>query len=635
MNARNGSNIHFFLWLAAALSFLLQVYLQAQEVDAAARFRLAQSFEQAGQWEKAATIYESLFESDRQNYLYFDGLRRSYTQLKEYDKAIQLVNERLLLQPDDVNVLSMLGGLYFKAGQEKKADSLWQNVIRSDPHNVNLYRLVTSQMIEHRLYDQAIRTYLSARAATGNQSLFNDELASLYGALLQFDAATKEYVTIIRTRPQQLPYVQLRMASFTSREEGRKAALSVVQEAVRKWSDEVPLRSLLAWLYMEEKDYESALTEYRTIDRFIKSHGVEIFNFAQLAFREHAYKAAAKAYREVVEHYPSELMLPQARFGFARCIEELTMGSDTLNAERSIATTASKPAETSSDKTISESYPTYQGAIALYETIIRDYPNTAYAAESLFHVGIIKHQRFFDLDGALEAFGRVRTMGAGGNLRFDATARIAEILLAQSNLSQARLEWNALKQTGPAEYRDQSTFHLAELDYFESAFDSSLVKLESITTNMGIDLANDGLELQYFIQENRSTAPAALTEFAKADLLMRQRKYAEALSRFEDLSRHIAGLLLEDDVLMKIAELHLLLHQVLDALASFQRILTDLPNSILRDRAQMRIGEVYERTLKDKARALEAYEQILIKFPNSLYVEEARKRIRLLRGDAI
>lgn len=634
MRSHNRHIIFYYIGVISVICLSFIPRLDAQELDATARYRLAQSFEQAGQWEKAATIYESLYETDRQNYLYFDGLRRSYTQLKEYDRAIELVSERLRLQSNDVNLLAILGGLYYKAGREKKADSLWQVVVKTDPNNVNLYRLVASQLIEHRLYDQAIKTYLAARAATGNQTLFNDELASLYGALQQYEAATREFVIILQTRPQQLAYVQSRMASYVSREEGRSAALGVARESVRKWPNEVALRSLFAWLQMEGKDFEAARAEYRIIDLLTKANGVEIFNFAQLAFREHAYGAAAKAYREVLERYPSEMMLPQARFGFARCIEELTIESDTLDTKSPASLVPQRRSELPAEP-VSESYPTYQGAIALYEGIIPEYPNTLYAAESLFRVGVIKYQRFFDLDGALGGFRQVRMMGAAGNLRFDATARIAEILLAQNNLAGSRGEWNALRYGGPIGRRDESVFRLAELDYFEAAFDSALVKLRLISANVGTDLTNDALDLQYFIEENKNATSTVLSEFARADLLMRQRKYGEALSRFTDLSSRAGGLFLEDDVLMRIAELHLLLHQVAPALASFQHLLTKLPNSILRDRAQMRIGEVYETILKDKGRATEAYEQLLIKFPTSLYVEEARKRIRLLRGDAL
>jgi len=104
-----------------ALRILLQTTLltiamtrlvSAQEVDLTTKLRLAQSFEQVGDWERASSIYISLHDADPQNYLFFDGLRRCYIQLKQYDKAIALVERRLVLQPRDENLLSVLGGLY-------------------------------------------------------------------------------------------------------------------------------------------------------------------------------------------------------------------------------------------------------------------------------------------------------------------------------------------------------------------------------------------------------------------------------------------------------------------------------------------------------------------------------------------
>jgi outer membrane protein assembly factor BamD (BamD/ComL family) len=86
---------------------------------------------------------------------------------------------------------------------------------------------------------------------------------------------------------------------------------------------------------------------------------------------------------------------------------------------------------------------------------------------------------------------------------------------------------------------------------------------------------------------------------------------------------------------MRIGDLQLLLNRVDSALAVFGKIVNDMPTSTLRDRAQMRIGEVYENRLKDKKKAIEAYEAVLANYPASLFVEEARKRIRILRGDSI
>jgi tetratricopeptide (TPR) repeat protein len=86
---------------------------------------------------------------------------------------------------------------------------------------------------------------------------------------------------------------------------------------------------------------------------------------------------------------------------------------------------------------------------------------------------------------------------------------------------------------------------------------------------------------------------------------------------------------------MRSGEMELLLNRVDNALGIFRKVANDMPTSILRDQAQMRIGEVYENRLKDKQKAIEAYEEVLANFPTSLFVEAARKRIRLLRGDSI
>ena len=127
----------------------------------------------------------------------------------------------------------------------------------------------------------------------------------------------------------------------------------------------------------------------------------------------------------------------------------------------------------------------------------------------------------------------------------------------------------------------------------------------------------------------------ALTEYATAELLMRQRKYSEALVHLQTIITKYPGSTLTDDATLKTGELDLLLNNIDSALAVFRTVADEMPTSILRDRAQMRIAEVYERRLKDRPKAIEAYEQLLVRFPASLYVEEARKRIRVLRGDAL
>ena len=613
-----------------ALLCAFAAFAGAQQIGVVAKLRLAQSFEQAGEWDRAVNLYESLLEVNPQNFVVLDGLRRGYTELKQYDKAKDLVRHQLQGNPADENLLSILGGLYDLSGEPLVADSIWHVILKKDPKNVNLYRLIASQLIEHRQYDKAIEMYLEGREGTKNQNIFIEELASLYGALHQYDSATREFVKILRSNPQQATYIQSRLSSFTGREEGRLAALGVFKAEVESTPNDVPLHSVLAWIYMEGKRFDEALNQYRIIDQLTKANGFELFQFAQRAAQEHAHFTAAQAFREVLDGKPPANIIGYARFGYARAIEELSAENDTL---ASLITALPPPV--ARGLTVSETQPTFQGALALYESLINDQLNSETAMQALYRIGTIRFQRFFDLNGAAAAFDRIRSMPFSANLVYEATLSLAEIHLAKNDLGKARDEYTSLAKGSPDQYRDQILFRLAELDYFEARFDSSSAILQRISANAANDLTNDALQLLYFIQENKAAGEPALTDFAAADLLVRQRKYSEALARFQSVAAHYPTSSLADDAVMRCGEMQLLLNRVDDALSMFRKIINDMPTSILRDKAQMRIGQVYETRVKNKAKAIEAYEEMLANYPTSLYVEEARKRIRLLRGDSI
>lgn len=597
-----------------------------QQTELATKLRLAQNFEQAGEWARATAIYESLLAENPQSVVIVDGLRRMYTELKQYDKAITLIQQQLRANPADENMMTILGGLYHLSGNQQGADSLWHLVIAKDVKNPGLYRMVAAQLIDQRQYDRAIQIYIDGRTGTKNNNLFVEELASLYAALHQYDHATREFITLVENNPQQASYVQSRLASFTGRPEGWQAALDVVNEAVRRTPERAPLHTILAWLLIEGKQYDAALEQYRIIDRVTKANGVELFAFAQRAAQERAYRTAQRAFQEVVRLNGPANILSYARLGYARAAEELSAETDSATQQRG-PTVGTSPGA-------AETIPTFQGALGLYESILTDFPNSDAGMQALYRIGTIRFERFFDLDGAAKAYDNVRSLPFNSSLQREATLRLAEVETAKNDIKRAYDEYIQLLKITPDQNRDKVLFRLAELNYFEGKFDSASAMLKRIGGALRSDEANDALQLLYFIEENKPSGDALL-EFARADLLVRQRKYSEALTRYQALTIRTPSGSLVDDAMMRIAELHLLLNHAEEALSVFRRVVVDMPSSALRDRAQMRIGEVYEQRVRDKTKALEAYEKVLEQFPTSLFVEEARKRIRTLRGDSL
>jgi tetratricopeptide (TPR) repeat protein len=601
-----------------ALLFVLNIVLfqiaLPQEADKMMKLRLAQGFEQAGEWERAVALYEELYTSEPANFIVMDGLQRGYTQIKEYEKAIEVIRRWLSFQPRDINMMTTLGGLYYDSGKEAAADSVWKAVLAVEPANMQFYRIVANEMMEHRMYEQCIRTYLEGRSIGKNEVLFADELGTLYA----------EYLRIVKTTPDQISFIQSRLSAFIVKPEALKAVSQTVRTEVNKFPDNIALHRLFAWLLLEERLYDTALDQYRIIDRLAKAQGNELFSFAQRLQQEHAFKTSAEAFQEIITQEKNPALLPYARFGYARSLEELSVPPDSLPS-----------AGVSQSVPETESRPTYRGAVQLYETLVAQSPNPDLAMQTLYRIGIIKFEKLFDLDGALNAFNRIKALRQSSTISYDAVLKSGDVQLARNDLAEARKEYNNLGKMSVVIYQDQAAFKLAELEYFETHFDSSLSLLQRFSTNLSTDIANDALQLQYFIQENKTSTPQALTEFAKADLLMRQRKYAEALLRFQEIVRQSPAALLVDDATMKAGELQLRLNHPLEAIASFSFVADSIQTSILKDKAQMQIAETYQKILNNTAQAIEAYQKLLAQFPNSLYAEEARKRIRVLRGDSI
>jgi TolA-binding protein len=281
----------------------------------------------------------------------------------------------------------------------------------------------------------------------------------------------------------------------------------------------------------------------------------------------------------------------------------------------------------------------YAGAIGYFQQIITEYPRSEFSARSYFQIGMIQFEKYFDMDGALASFQHVEEELPGlAVIHHDVALTIGEVLTAKGDTAQAAARFARVLQARNAtpDQQDEASYRIAELEYFGGRFQDAIMRLSGITLNLKADYANDALQLLTFLQENSTTAEAALREFARADILARQRKNTEAIPLFLKVIDHFPQALLVDDALMKVAALQAQARMFTDAIASYERLLSQFrESSIALDRARFNIGEIYQFGLNDKANAMAEYEKLLTAFPQSIHATAARKRMRDLRGDSL
>ncbi len=619
--------IYFFAFLLLC-GITVVSYSQAPNIEI--KIRLAQSYELSGNFEAAVKLYEEVYEKDSAMAAIFESLKRGYLQLKRYDDAISLIQRWLSKTPKDIGQLAQLGSVYVLNSDEPSAISAWDRAVAVQPTIETTYKIVGGAMVQSRLFERAIDLYKRGRLTCGNPALFISDIAYLYSIMMNYTDATREYLKMVRQNPNDLGLVQSRISGYTTRADGIAAATLVVEDALKTDPYTVAYQQLLAWLFMEGKQFDRAYNVYKIIDERMKAGGRELYNFAERTLREKAFTVAIKAFKDIVNTHPNFQQMPQVKFGYARALEESEDLSDTLKLfgvrnpfrRQSIAGTNSL----------------FTGAIEAYRQVILEYPNTELAARSLLRVSIIQQEKHFDLDGARTSLETLEKNSIRfPTILFECRLRLGDVYLAQGSLTNAENKYNSLTEiaSGFNELKEQAAFRLAEISYFQERFNEALTKLQTLTTHVTANVTNDALSLQIFIQENLKSNESALKQFAKTDLLKRQLKYSEALIAFESILKENPKADIADETSINIGDILTHINKYSEAIAAYERVLQEYPETIYQDRTLMKIGQVYQLGMNDNMKAIEAYQQLLENFPNSIYSNEARKKIRELRGDSI
>ena len=605
---------------------ILNSYPQQRNLEQ--NLRTAQNFEQIQDWENAVKIYEDLYKTDSINVVFFNGLLRGYDQLKKYDDAVRIINTQLRYRQKDIGLLSQLGKMYARGGNTDRAIEAWNNALDVDKKNSYAYTIVANAMIESRMIEEAIKVYKKGRSVIGDPYLFAADLGYLYSMFMNFAEATKEYLLLLKQSPVQIGFVQSRMSLYTGKTDGLTGATSAVEDAQKSEPHNVALIQLLAWLFMEGKNYDKAYAIYKSLDEKTKAGGREIFNFAERAFHDRAFKSAAKAYSDIAANYKSFPNVAAAKHGYARTLEEAAAEQDTLKLFGEL-----KPFKLAAQS--AEINTSYNDAIDAYNKVINESPNTEFAGRSLLRIAHIQFYNFFNLEKSFEALDKVESnYKSNVQISIEAILMTGRVLIARGDLDKAteKFNWLVDNRSSSPDIRDKANFELAEIDFYNSNFKDASNRLQALTKNPTSEITNDALSLQILIQENE-TEKNVLRLFSKASLLKRQRQFDKAIESLQLLVKSYPKSEMTSDALVDIGDIYSTVNKFTDAVAAYEKLINDFPESINLDKSQIKIAQVYQFGLKDNNKATAAYQKLLEKFPRSVYVNEARRKIRELRGE--
>jgi len=218
----------------------------------------------------------------------------------------------------------------------------------------------------------------------------------------------------------------------------------------------------------------------------------------------------------------------------------------------------------------------------------------------------------------------------------DVKILLADILVLQEQFNRALIFYSQVQNDLPNDLRAQeSQFKVARTSYYQGDFPWSLTQLKVLRSAASKLIANDAMELSLTIADHsvEDTTFVALKAFAKAELKQYQNKRSEAIILYDQLLLDHKGDPIEDEVLLKQAQLYEIDSKFEKARDNYQLIIDNYSDGILADDAYYRLGLLYQEHLENPLKAKELFEKIIFSHADSIHFVDARRRYRRLRGD--
>ena len=366
---------------------------------------------------------------------------------------------------------------------------------------------------------------------------------------------------------------------------------------------------LLSWLFIQQRQFKSAFAQERAIFKRSETQSVERLQYVgSMAIDEEDFDSAKEIYGFILKNTDD----PAAKLNAELNLIKIDLASATEKEYEGI------------EKRYRELLDYYgyrsetvqlQIAYANFLTFRRENPKPA--------INILKKSLKTPLGRFQEAHLK---LALGDILVFDQRFNEALIYFTQV---QKSLKNDVLGQ--------EARFKVAQTSFYKGDFDWAHTQLKVLRGSTSQLIANDAMQLSLLISDNslEDSTQTALKKYAHADLLAYQNKTTKAIAALEDILQNHKGEKIEDEALMKQAELYEKRGQLDKARFNYQKVVEFYGQDILADDAHFALAELYRKKLDNPEKAKFHYEKIIYNYQDSYYFPQARKNFRILRGDSI
>jgi len=574
---------------------------------------LAENYYREGSYEKATQIFKKLYDSSPFNTTYLGRLVSCYQETNQFLIAESLLKSKLKANKNQIYLYVYLGYNYDKQQQKEKAQENYKIALISLEKNTAYGRVIARLFKKYNLLDEAILAYKKAMKFNENAN-YNFQIAQIYGEKGDFNKMFESYIDLVDKSDQYFSLVQRYTSQYITDDSENEANILFKKTLLRKSASNPKdvWNTLLSWLFTQQKEYSKALLQEKALFQRKPGNLSAIFTIGKIAFEDNYFAASRQCFNFIIANSGIKSEVINANLYISK-IAVATKNPNTEIIFQNLFTTFGK--NTSTLK--------IQVAYADFLTFSENKPNQA---------NIVLEEA---LSSANSKFDKARIK-----------LKLGDILVFTGKFNKALIYFSQIQtQLKNHEIAQEARFKVAQTSYFKGDFGWAKAQLKVLKGSSTQLIANDAVALFLKISDNEpvDSIPSGLKQLANAELLAFQNKDAAALIELNRLFTEkkvfinglIPGEVIYDDVLFFQAKLLIKQKKYKEAIIRLAKIIEADNQGFLTDDIYFIMAETYNNNLNNTEKAQEYYQKIIFEHPSSIYLVDARKKYRKLRGDKV
>ena len=593
-------------------SLVLSIVVSAAAMGQASS-KLADQYYLDGEYEKAAQLYNRLFQQSNKSDYYFTKYIECLLAMEAYDESELIIRDRIEQVPTNVSLYVTLGNTLERQNKYDEADAIFNEAIENLPAEIGQITKLGNNFLMLTKYDMAIMTYEKGEELLDRQDLFANNLADLYRRKGDHAKMIENYLYSLNAQPKRLTQIQTIFQRYLN-DEDLDELQTQLYEFLQDYPEADHFPEMLAWLFIQKKDFKSALRQVKALDIRYQENGQRVFRLARMASNANQSEVAIEAYNYIVnEKGPSSSFYYEAKR--LELIEERNKITRSFDyTDEDLASLEAK-----------------------YNSFLDEVGRNRATASIMLELARLQAFYINDLDKAIALLTEVVSY-PGVEPRTQARAKLdlADFQLMKGEIWEATLLYSQVDKAFREDPLGQDArYRNARLSYFNGDFEWAQTQFDILKASTSRMISNDAIDRSVFIMDNLGldTTDHPLSVYAESELLVFQNRLDEAFESLTILSNIYPDHGLQDDILYLKAQIFERRREYVEAAELYQEIIDNYPDEIRADNSLFALAELYETHLDDLVKAQALYETLFIDYSNSTFSIEARKRYRILRGD--